>query len=38
MCVRQEISIEFFSLVLLKVEDVIIIFTERSQIFSILDL
>lgn len=38
MCVKEEMNIELHSLVLFKVEDVIIICTEHSQIVSILDL
>lgn len=38
MCVREEMNIEFCSLVFIKVEDVITICTKHPQIFSILDL
>lgn len=38
MCEGEEMSIEFCSLVLLNLEDVIIICTEHCQIFSILPL
>lgn len=38
MCVGEEVSIEFGSLVLLNLEDVIIICTEHCQIVSILPL
>lgn len=38
MCVKEEMNIEFHSLVLFKAEDVIIICTEHSQVVSILGL